>query len=244
MENTTSWCGYKWLLQERWGQVHSEKNYMWYDPSAISVLENGDLKLDTKYNPKEFDGFTSNIGVGLVSCTEKFGYGTFLLEAKLPKGKFLWPAFWMYAWESWPPEIDIFEAYSNGRGSYLNFNLDILIGRLWKVETNIHLGEVPDNYNIGAQSGNMGMINPVDNFIEYKLDWSEKFVKFYYNKRLVRTITDPSVLNQLKGTTMNVIINNGIQDKYNTKSKDTSEMIVRNFKYEPIKPITVKPNER
>ena len=88
------------------------------------------------------------------------------------------------------------------------------------------------------------MINPVDNFIEYKLDWSEKFVKFYYNKRFVRTITDPSVLNQLKGTTMNVIINNGIQDKYNTKSKDTSEMIVRNFKYEPIKPITVKPNER
>jgi len=28
------------------------------------------------------------------------------------------------------------------------------------------------------------------------------------------------------------------------KTKDISEMIVRNFKYEPIKPITVKPNER
>ena len=62
MENTTSWCGYKWLLQERWGQVHSEKNYMWYDPSAVTILDNGDLKLDTKYNPKEFNGFTSNIG--------------------------------------------------------------------------------------------------------------------------------------------------------------------------------------
>lgn len=235
------WCGYQWEPQERWGQVHPEKNYMWYDPSAVSILENGDLKLDTKYNPKGFDGFTSNIGIGLVSCTEKFGYGTFTLEAKLPKGKHLWPAFWMYAWESWPPEIDIFEGYSNGRGSYFNFNLDMLIGRFWKVNTNIHLGKTPNNYDIGAKSGNMGMIDPVKNFIEYKVEWFENSINFYYNKRLVRTITDPSVLDQLKGTTMNVIINNGIQEKYNTKSKDTSEMIVRNFKYEPI---TVKPNEK
>ena len=57
MENKTiRWCGYEWNTQERWGQVHPDKNYMWYDPSAIEVMENGDMVLKTQYNPKEFDG--------------------------------------------------------------------------------------------------------------------------------------------------------------------------------------------
>jgi beta-glucanase (GH16 family) len=233
MENKTiRWCGYEWNTQERWGQVHPDKNNMWYDPSAIEVMENGDMVLKTQYNPKDFDGFTSNIGVGLLSCTEKFGYGTYSLEAKLPKGSYLWPAFWMYSWEEWPPEIDIFEAYSNKKGSYCNYNIDAILGNFWDVKTNIHLGEVPNNYNIGAKTGNLGMKNPSDVFNTYSLEWSEKFVKFYYNNKLVRTVKDENTLSQLRGKTMNVIINNAIQDKYDVNSKNVSEFVVRNFKYE------------
>jgi predicted nucleotidyltransferase len=64
------------------------------------------------------------------------------------------------------------------------------------------------------------------------LEWSEKFVKFYYNNKLVRTVRDENTLSQLRGKTMNVIINNAIQDKYDVNSKNVSEFIVRNFKYE------------
>jgi beta-glucanase (GH16 family) len=235
MENKTiRWCGYEWLTQERWGQVHPEKPNWWYDESAITILENGNMVLRTQYNPKEFDGVTSNIGVGLVSCTEKFGYGRYSIEAKLPKGPHLWPAFWMYSWESWPPEIDIFEAYSNKWGNYINFDIEALIGNVWDVQTNIHLGETPNNYNIGAKTGRMGLMNPTDVFMLYELEWTEKSVKFFYNGRLVRTLRDQNTLSQLKGKTMNVIVNNGIQSKYDINSKNVSEFVVRNFKYEKI----------
>ena len=44
--------------------------------------------------------------------TTGYRYGWFEAKIKLPKGKNLWPAFWMWAWDSWPPEIDIFEGYT------------------------------------------------------------------------------------------------------------------------------------
>jgi beta-glucanase (GH16 family) len=76
------------------------------------------------------------------------------------------------------------------------------------------------------------MKNPSDVFNTYSLEWSEKFVKFYYNNKLVRTVKDENTLSQLRGKTMNVIINNAIQDKYDVNSKNVSEFVVRNFKYE------------
>jgi beta-glucanase (GH16 family) len=108
------WKGYNWITQERWGQIHPEKSISWYDDTAVEIDDNGFLILKTQNNPKYFKKLdtTSPIGSGLVSCQNRFGYGYFSIEAILPKGPSLWPAFWMWAWESWPPEIDIFEGYS------------------------------------------------------------------------------------------------------------------------------------
>ena len=120
------WSGYDWLTQERWGNMHPDKTYNWYDPSAVEI-RNDDLILKTHYNPKEFTvndkKITSNYGVGLISNTTKFDYGYFEIEAKLPTGKNLWPAFWMWSFDSWPPEIDIFEAYSSIKKSQLKTDL-------------------------------------------------------------------------------------------------------------------------
>ncbi|MGB3407800.1 MAG: glycoside hydrolase family 16 protein [Jannaschia sp.] len=42
-------------------------------------------------------------------------YGWFEIEARIPRGKGRWPAFWLtFAGPGWPPEIDIFEAYGEG----------------------------------------------------------------------------------------------------------------------------------
>src|SRR6056300_1123569 len=109
MENI-KWDNYDWYPSEIWGHIHPEKQHVWYDSSAIEVKDNS-LLLKTQYNPKYFEDLdlTSPMGVGLVTCLEKFEYGTFSLDAMLPSGKHLWPAFWLYSWDKWPPEIDVFE---------------------------------------------------------------------------------------------------------------------------------------
>ena len=234
-QQTINWSGYKWLTQERWGQIHLEKPNWWYDPTAIQINSKSEIVLKTHYNPKRFGDIISPIGVGLISCTEKFSYGVFSIEAKLPKGPRLWPAFWMYAWESWPPEIDILEAYSNGKSSYFNWNWEALFGKVWRVETNIHLGEPPTNYSLGAKPGYLDFTSPTEKFNTYTLDWTPTYIKIYFNNKLIRHITDSKTLEQLEGKTMNVIINNGIQNSYSVNSSiDTTEFLVRNFRYTPL----------
>lgn len=107
-----NWCGYDWLTNERWGQVHPNKTLSWSDPSAVEINKDGYLVLKTHKNRKIFGDVISEIGIGLVSNKTEFDYGYFEIEAKLPTGKNLWSAFWMWSYQTWPPEIDVFEAVS------------------------------------------------------------------------------------------------------------------------------------
>lgn len=241
--NKLEWQGYEWLPNERWGQIHPDKTECWYDSSKVKI-EDGVLKLVVGYNPKEFtittidpDGYDTVIspyGVGLISCTEEFGYGTFEIVAKLPKGQpYAWPAFWMWAFDSWPPEIDVFEAYSNKRGSYFNWS-GFLIGKFWRCATNIHLGEAPRNYMLGAKNHFFGFKNPTKHFIKYSVVWEEDKIDIYYNDRCVRRIRDMKTLSQFTGKKMNVIINNGVQKEITNLDRiDDYWMEVKSFKFKP-----------
>lgn len=56
-------------------------------------------------------------GVGQITTAETWSqtYGYFEIEARMPRGKGRWPAFWMtFAGKGWPPEIDVVEAYGAG----------------------------------------------------------------------------------------------------------------------------------
>tara|TARA_B100000963_G_scaffold361470_1_gene397065 strand:- start:4299 stop:5036 length:738 start_codon:yes stop_codon:yes gene_type:complete len=228
------WEGYEWEIGERWGLMHPGKTECWYDKSAVEIVGD-ELHLHTHYNPIEIDGKESPFGVGLINCTTKFGYGRYDIDIKLPTGPYLWPAFWMWSFESWPPEIDVFEGYSNKRGSYTNFGNfhEFIIGKFWKVQTNVHLGKEPDNYSAGAQSHWLGWTSPDKVFNKYSLEWYENEVNILFNDKLVRRITDESVLEQLRGKTMNVIVNNSIQKKHVGLGDKTlkSTMICKNFRY-------------
>lgn len=232
---TIHWSGYEWIRQERWGQIHEKKTWAWYDPSAVKIDKDGYLHLKTKRNPKYFENLKviSTTGIGLVSCVEKFGYGIFEIEAKLPQGKNLWPAFWMWSWDSWPPEIDVFEAYSNENGSYFNRNLDILWGNFWSCSSNVHLGKTPNNYSLGAKRHWMGWKDPSKRFIKYKVEWTEDKIEIYYDGLSVRKIEDKNILSQFNGKKMNVIINNSISKPYPKSSE--SDFIVKSFNYTQIK---------
>lgn len=239
--NKIIWSGYQWITQERWGQVHPTKPKAWYDESAIEIkycplLECKQLMLKTHKNPKYFKelDLEVQIGVGLISCTKKFGYGHYEIEAKLPSGPNLWPAFWTWSFNSWPPEIDIIEGYSNSNGSYFNWNIDMIKGNFWKVQTNIHLGETPGNYSIGSKNHWLGWKSPDKVFNKYSLTWTETEVSIFFNDNLVRKITDKETLNQLRGKQMNVIINNMVTSDVNEDNPPNSEFIVNYFKYTPL----------
>jgi hypothetical protein len=229
---TFEWCGYEWITQERWGQIHPEKSHWWYDESCVSVDKQNHLHLKTKYNPKRFEelNLTSPIGVGLVSCTTRFKYGVFSVEAKLPYGDNLWPAFWMWSWDSWPPEIDVFEGYSDDKPNFLKFRIKRPFS-FWNIQTNLHFKDGEHSKMIGGKTHYFGFKDPTKNFIKYSVEWTKDYIKFYYDDRLVRIIKDKDILKQLDNTTMNVVINNGVIESVDRQYPPESDFVIRDFKY-------------
>lgn len=261
MEDTINWQGYEWLPRERWGQVHLEKPLVWYDETAIQIDSDQTLRLKARPHSKTLQVYDysklvdgsyplidvqSEVGIGLISCTHQFSYGTFEIEAKLPKGPYAWPAFWMWAFESYPPEIDVIEGYTNKRSSYFRWQIDSLIGRWWRVNSNFHLkdkvkkstkGGLNDDgthrWQLGAKGGWLGFKSPSKRFNKYAVEWFPDRIRVLFNGKCVRKITDKAVLDQFIGKTMNVIINNSVLPEYADTKMPEHEMIVKSFKYTP-----------
>ena len=240
-----NWSGYEWLPREIWGQYHPDKAYCYYDKTAIDINDKDELILKTQYNPKIFKGKSLHynsklteleipIGVGLVSCKEKFGYGYFEIEAKLPTGKNLWPAFWMSPNNSWPPEIDVIEGYTKNKNNYFHFNWKNPFG-FWRVETNFHCGEQPNNYNLGSKTHWLGFKSPSKNYNKFGCLWAEDKIEIYYNNRLVRKLTDDKLLDEYRGKTMNVKINTHVDKNIDTTNPTQSEYKIKYFKYDKLK---------
>lgn len=229
------WKGHNWLQQERWGSVHPDKPNWWYDPSASFIDTEERLNLITQKNPRYFEEIkkTSTIGVGLVSCETKFKWGEFQIEAKLPYGKNLWPAFWMWSFDSWPPEIDVFEGYSDDNPNYFKFRLGKPFG-FWNLQTNVHYTKNGVSKMMGGKTHYFGFKDPTKEFIKYSVIWEPKSLRFYYNERLVREVKDPNILSQLNSTTMNVIINNGVTSDVDINNPPSSNFIIKDFVYKPI----------
>lgn len=231
------WQGYEWLTRERWGDFRPHDPICWFDPAAVEI-EGEELVLKARKNIKLFQtdegSFYVPVGIGLVSCTTEFGYGKFEIEAKLPHGAYAWPAFWMWAFESWPPEIDVFEGYSNKRRSYFNWSARSLLGKFWAVNSNVHLGTDSKSYMLGAKSHWLGWNNPSKVFNKYGCVWTDSEITIFFNDRIVRKITDEKTVSQLRGKKMNVIINNAVQSEYLSTRMLEHEMVVKSFAYTPL----------
>lgn len=111
-------CNYKWTTAMEGGrQIHTGQPWMWYDEDCVCVYATR-AYLIAENKPKEihhWNGKTYNptVACGLLRSVDTFGYGRFSAEIMLPKGKNLWPAFWLIGDgdEDWPAcgEIDIME---------------------------------------------------------------------------------------------------------------------------------------
>jgi len=99
----------------------------WYDPDLVRVV-GGNLELWARPDTVKARAFSIwikdrmvdkvgdyNYSAGEVDSKQKFSFGMFEIRCKIPKGKGLWPAFWIYGEESGVNhEIDIFEFWNQG----------------------------------------------------------------------------------------------------------------------------------
>ncbi len=241
-----SWCGYEWISQERWGQIRPSHPYQWYDEDCIRVVS-GDLVLTARNKVKEFeiDGekVESKIAIGFASCTEKFGYGEFSVDIKLPKGNNLWCAFWMWAFDKEHQEeyeyseVDCVEAYTDKRGSYFSFDWKNPLG-FFRLESNMH-------YDVGVHGNKrhkqLGVIKKflgfssrrfTDRFMNFKMVYTKDYIEVYHAGKLVRRETDREVMKEFGGSPMNVILNYSFNEHVQWQDvEDSTPMICRNFKF-------------
>jgi beta-glucanase (GH16 family) len=91
-------------------------DHIWYEksnPTTNFTVEAGVLKI---WPQRDATGQFFNRTIDTDGKFEQ-RYGFFEMEAKLPRGKGTWPAFWLFAHPGdRRPEIDIMEAYPGGEG--------------------------------------------------------------------------------------------------------------------------------
>lgn len=88
-------------------RTHSNNEQQYYAPDGYEVRD-GRLRLRAERRAMGGMPYTS----GMVTTYGKFSqqYGWFEARLRIPRGKGMWPAFWLLPDDkSWPPEIDILE---------------------------------------------------------------------------------------------------------------------------------------
>lgn len=202
-----------WRSGQPWGVMHPENPHVYYSENHIRWESGSGLKLMAeKVDPREVldangSAHYPECALGLISSRFYFKYGKLDVEATLPRGKGLWPAIWTTAVDSWPPEIDILEAYSEKNPNYGNF---IIPGM--RLQSNVHYRK-PGGGRSHIRGKNHWMwADPTREVIKYSLVWTENEITIYYNDKTVRKVTDPLILNDFNSSKGQIVVlNNAIQ---------------------------------
>ena len=97
----------KWVDRYWHGRTHSNNELQYYAPDGYEVAH-GRLRLKAERRAMGGMSYTS----GMISSLGHFAqeYGLFEIRARFPRGKGMWPAFWLLpVTKRWPPEIDVLE---------------------------------------------------------------------------------------------------------------------------------------
>lgn len=160
-----------------------------------------------------------------------FNYGTFTWRVIMPEYPQLWPALWLSAEHSWPPEIDVVEGYTEERGNYIRSYLQT------SLETNAHYRVGGGHKCVGAKAMCYMTYKRLHRMIDtWSCVWTPDYVKIIFNGQCIRTIRDKKLLDDLNDRhSMCPIMNMMITDKFELKDiNDNPHMDIIDFKYEPL----------
>jgi len=176
------------LDQTKWhptGWVDNGYELQTYSASNVEV-SGGTVKLWARQNGSGTKPYTSGkIITGGRNASDIYfaqKYGRFEASMKLPKGKGMWPAFWLLPTPySWPPEIDIMENWgsSNTAGDR-------------RIACGVWCGGNADCGGSGASKQEVSITAPNDpaaGFHVYAMDWDSTKATFYYDNQVVGTNT-------------------------------------------------------
>ena len=242
-------CNYQWTTAMEGGRIiHPAAPWMWYDGDAVYV-DNGTAELSAYCEPNtihHWDGnwYRPTVACGLLRSVDTFSYGTFSAEIQMPKGRNLWPAFWLVgSGEPWPDcgEIDIMEGWTNRFGGYFKLGIPQppYLVPSWNTTINIHWNSDYQeywNYDGHKSCGSrrlpiiFSLKRPAHNFVKYEVEWRPDFITFRVNGKTIRTY-GYDVAKYLHDKKMHVII-----DLWTTGEDFTCEtpMKIRNFEYKPL----------
>lgn len=193
-----------------WQPYHPDHLHQWYDSDLIESTDEG-LEFYAKVKPRYFPELkkTIQVAIGKVRSKQSFSYGVFVFIAKLPAGRGLWPAIWLTGENTWPPEIDIMEGYSNDTIDFDNYKM---------LQSNIHTSK-------GQFGAYTHRSKNAEEFMEYALWWTKDFIRIYYNGYKVLDVTNKKVLDSMNDR-MKIVIGTGTQ-KDHFKSDNLSPFIVK-----------------
>jgi beta-glucanase (GH16 family) len=99
-----------WNLHDPWGRERNQELQAYLE-DAFEV-KNGILRIKAEKRTADYAGKQRQFTSGMMTTYQKFSqqYGRFEIRCRVPKGKGLWPAFWLLPEPlGWPPEIDVLE---------------------------------------------------------------------------------------------------------------------------------------
>jgi hypothetical protein len=207
--------GDNWLVGEHWGDYHPDRLNVYYDAPTIS---NGHTLFTVKYCPKKFlshkiyDILTIPYQVSLLSSafSNKQQYGRFECRMTLPKGKGVWPAFWLWGVANDGKdyiEIDIYEGYGRNSGTDTIYQ-----------ECNIHYGTENYSKHIKPWITKIGNRNTIGKkYHEFAVEWRSDKIEFYTDGIKIFQYTNKTVLDRFfnqPDSKMWIVINNSLKEGY------------------------------
>lgn len=203
----------KWGYNYSWGNSHNHA--AWCVPENV-IVKDGILTLKGEnkqhpdavgkqgtFNNKKYDiVYTS----GAIHTHHKFNfdYGYFETRLKMPKGKGMWPAWWMLK-DGWPPEIDM---------------LEVLCSKPNELHVNFHYGPAWNEHYSHEQVLDLGF-DTTEDFHTYGFEWTPDYMRYYVDGVQVgHDFTNKSAISEAKG--MYMILNLAI-DGWDGKPDETTQ---------------------
>jgi beta-glucanase (GH16 family) len=150
----------KWNPNDPWGQERNNELQA-YVTNAFEVHD-GVLGIKAEKRPAFYSGKQRAYTSGMMTTYGKFSqeYGRFEIRCRVPKGKGMWPAFWLLPEPlGWPPEIDV---------------LEILGHEPNKVYMTHHFRD--EQKKRGSHGGSWSGPDFSDRFHEFAVEWSPQAV--------------------------------------------------------------------